>query len=89
MNKIINTQEFETSQGSGSRTGIDWARVLQGLITSLAVLAAVAFWGTFIYAMVSGNVKLAMIFGQIIAIMVGIFVPAHLLYKLYQHLTRL
>jgi Mg/Co/Ni transporter MgtE len=48
----------------------------------------VAFWGTFAYSMIAGNVKLAMAFGQIIAAMVGVTVPIMIIQKLRQFFTK-
>ena len=88
MNKTANVQNVNTNKEAGDQMGINWSYVLQGTLTVLAILAMVAFWGTFAYAMVSENVKLAMTFGQIIAFMVGVAVPVMIFQKLHKLLTK-
>lgn len=84
MNKTANTQYIDDRKDTSERTGINWGTVLQGFIVGLCVLAGVAFWGTFAYSMIVEDVELAMTFGKIIGIMVGVFVPLSILYTLYK-----
>jgi hypothetical protein len=88
MNKTANVQNTKSNEGIDHLNGINWSFVLQGALTVLAVLVMVAFWGTFAYSMWSGNVKLAMAFGQIIAAMVGVAVPIMIILKLREFLTK-
>ena len=61
-----------------------WLRLLRFTIIVLGVLAMLAFWGTFAYAMWSGNVALAMGFAQVIIAAVAVFGTVHFLQKLVQ-----
>jgi hypothetical protein len=88
MKKTANLQNTQLNEGIDNLSGINWSFVLQGAITVLAVLAMVAFWGTFAYSMIAGNVKLAMAFGQIIAAMVAVAVPIMIIQKLLQFFTK-
>ena len=88
MNKTAKVQDINTSKEVSDLTGINWAYVLQGTLTVLAVMAMVGFWGTFAYSMITGNVKVAMAFGQIISIMVGVVVPILIIKKLHEHINK-
>jgi len=85
MNKIAKVQGINTNKDGSDQTGINWSYVLQGTLTVLVVMAMVGFWGTFAYSMITGNVKLAMVFGQIIGVMVGVAVPIMIIKKLQEH----
>ncbi len=84
MNNTETIQNTDRVEGANNQAREYWLRVLRAVLIVLSVLAGVAFWGTFIYAMVVKDAKLAIIFGQIIGVMVGVFVPVSILYKLYQ-----
>ncbi len=86
MNKTAKVQGINTNNDTGYQTGINWSYVLQGTLTGLAVLVMVALWGTFAYSMITENVKLAMFFGQIIGVMVGVAVPIMVIQKLLGHI---
>ena len=88
MNKTINVQNIKTTNNIGDQTGINWSYVLQGTLTVLVVLAMVAFWGTFAYSMITEKVKLAMAFGQIIGVMVGVAVPIMIIKQLLDHINK-
>ena len=88
MNKAANVQRLEGNKGASDPSVINWGYVLQGWLTVLAFLAMLVFLATFAYSMWSGNVELAMTFGRIIAVMVGVAVPVMLLQKLYRVITR-
>lgn len=88
MNKTASVQRIEGNKGASEQRAINWQYVLQGWLTGLAFLAMLAFWGTFAYSMWSGDVKLAMTFGKIIAVMVGVAVPVMILQHLYRAITR-
>jgi hypothetical protein len=88
MNKTAKVQEINTSKGTGGEVGINWSYVLKGTLTGLAVLVMVAFWGIFAYSMITENVKLAMSFGQIIGVMVGVAVPIMIIKQLLGHFNK-
>jgi hypothetical protein len=88
MNKTAKVQDINTNKDLSDHTGINWSYVLQGTLTVLAVLAMVGFWGIFAYSMITGNVKLAMVFGQIIGVMVGVAVPIMIIKKLHEHINK-
>jgi hypothetical protein len=88
MNETAKVRDIDTNKDTGDQTGINWSYVLQGTLVVLAVLAMVGFWGTFAYSMITGNVKLAMVFGQIIGVMVGVVVPIMLIKRLYEHINK-
>lgn len=88
MDKTAKIQNINTVKSAGDRTGINWLFVLQGTLILLAVLVMIGFWGTFAYSMITGNVKLAMVFGQVISVVVGVAVPIMILKKLYEHLSK-
>ncbi len=87
MNKTANYQE-NTSKDTGHQMDINGSNVLKGTLTVLAFLTMVVFWGTFAYSMVTENLKLAMAFGQIIAVMVGVAVPILIVQKLLEHINK-
>lgn len=84
MNTKTKVQNIDRNQDASDSKRIDGQRILQGLLMSLTILAAAAFWGTFVYALVVENVKLLNIFGHIIGIMIGVFVPVAVLVELYK-----
>lgn len=88
MNKTAKVQEINTSIRTGGQVGINWSYVLKGTLTGLAVLVMIAFWGTFAYAMITENVKLALVFGQIIGVMVGVAVPIMIIKQLLGHFNK-
>lgn len=88
MNKTAKVLDINTSKEVNDHTGIKWSYILQGTLTVLAVMAMVGFWGTFAYSMITGNVKLAMVFGQIISVMVGVVVPIMIIKKLHEHINK-
>lgn len=88
MNQTVNVRNQIENKAQSGQTGINWGRVIQGFLAALAVLAMLAFWGTFAYALVTGDVKLATTFGYIIGIMVAIVVPVQLLYTFYKKFAK-
>jgi hypothetical protein len=88
MNKTAIVQNTKANDGQSDQTGINWQYVLQGTLAVLAFLAMLAFWGTFAYSMITENVKLALFFGQIIAVMVCVAVTVGIFQKLRQHITK-
>ena len=88
MNKTAKVQGINTNKDTSYQTGINWSYILQGTLTGLAVLLMFAFWGTFAYSMITENVKLAMIFGQIIGVMVGVAVPIMIIRQLHEHINK-
>ena len=89
MNQTANVQRIEGNKGASDPSAINWQYVLQGWLTALAFLAMLAFWCTFAYSMWSGNVELALIFGKIIAVMVGVAAPVMFLHHLYRTIKRM
>lgn len=88
MNKTAKVQDININKVVSDQTGINWSYVLQGTLTVLSVLAMVGFWGTFAYSMITVNVKLAMVFGQIIGVMAGVAVPIMIIIKLHEHTNK-
>ena len=88
MNKTEKLQKTDSVENANDQTKEYWLRILRIVLITLSILAMVAFWGTFAYSLVTGNVKLATTFGQIIGIMVGVAVPVMILQKLYRTITR-
>ena len=88
MKKTANVQNINTNIEASDRAGTNWSYVLEVTLKGLVVLAGVVFWLTFVYVMITGNVKLAMIFGQIIGVMAGVAVPIMLIQKLHEHIHR-
>jgi hypothetical protein len=88
MNKTGKVQEINTSKGTGDQVGIIWSYVLKGTLTGLAVLVMIVFWGVFAYSMITENVKLAMAFGKVIGVMVGVAVPIMVIQKLLGHINK-
>lgn len=84
MNKEVSVQNTSGSNNVSEPTGAGKERLIKGTFIVLSILAALAFWVTFAYATVTGNVKLATIFGHIIAIAVAVFVPFQILYTVYK-----
>ena len=76
MNKTTNVQN-----------GINWQRVTRGVLMGLAILAMIAFWATFAYAVWVQNLELVEIFVYIIAIGAGLFGTIHFLSKLVKDLS--
>jgi hypothetical protein len=88
MNKTETIQNTDRVEGVNNQAKGYWLRILKVVLMALSILVMVAFWGTFVYALVTGNVKLATTFGQIIGVMVGVAVPVLMLQKLYRHVTK-
>ncbi len=88
MNKAVSVQNTDANNEVNKTRENNRERLIKGFFIALAVLAMVAFWGTFVYSMVTGNEQLALIFGTIIGIAIAIFVPFQILYTLYKKFTR-
>ncbi|MGD8752435.1 MAG: hypothetical protein PVG14_13490 [Anaerolineales bacterium] len=88
MKEIETIQKTDRVEGVNNQAKEYWLRILQVVLIVLSILVMVAFWGTFVYAIVIENVKLLTVFGQIIGVMVGVVVPVLMLQKLYQHVTK-
>jgi hypothetical protein len=88
MNETANVQNTDRVEDAKDQVREYRLRILQTVLIVLGVLVMVAFWGTFAYSIVTENVKLAMLFGKIIGLMIGVVVPVAILHKLYQHVTK-
>lgn len=88
MNEAANVQNTATSKGASDRTKINWQCALRGWLVVLSFLAAVAFWGTFAYAVWVRDMKLVMIFVKVIAIGAGVFGSIHFLSTLFRQTSR-
>lgn len=82
MSTGANSKKTDGSNQASDITRVPWPFIV------LSILAGVAFWGTFAYAMWSGNEQLARIFGTIISVGVGVFITFEVLHKLYKQLTK-
>ena len=89
MKKIANVQNIEIGKGACDHVGVNWQYVLQGFLVGMSILAMVAFWATFVYAIWIGNLELVMVFTYIITFGAVVFGSIHFLSKLYQHITRM
>jgi hypothetical protein len=81
MNTKEKNQKNDVTEEGTKKTGGD---VLRWLLTGVAFLAMLAFWATFVYAVVVKDVKLVTITTQIIGIMVGVAVPVMIIQKLLE-----
>ena len=88
MNKAETLQNTEIVENANDQSKEYWLRILRIVLITLSILAMVAFWGTFAYSIVTGNVKLATTFGKIIGVMVGVAVPVMIIQKLHQTIKR-
>lgn len=84
MNKTANVQNAEASKSSDDQSRANNQRIPQWALIVLSILAMVAFWGTFAYAVWVRNMELVMIFTAIIAIGVGVYGTIHFLSTLFR-----
>ena len=74
----VETQGDESAQNQGT----------PGWQIGLGVLAGIAFWGLFIYAVWAKDMELVKVYSYIIAVGAGIFGTIHFVSKFVQHISK-
>jgi len=88
MNKSTNVQNPKTHGKKIEQPAKNQTGVLKGLLYGLGILAMIAFWATFAYAIWVQNLEMVKVFATIIAIGVGVFGTVHFVSKLFQDISK-
>jgi hypothetical protein len=78
----------EINTGAGDRAEGDRPDWLKGFFVALTILAMLAFWGGFAYAVWARDMGLVMVFVAIIAVGAAVFGTIQFLTKLAQHISK-
>ena len=87
MNELENKMDTNVSKDQGG-DGVANQRRWKGWQIVLGILAAVIFWGVFVYAVWTKNMEVVEVFSILIAVGAGIFGTIHFVSKLYQQLSK-
>ena len=87
MNELENKMETNEPKDQGG-TGATNLRSWKGWQIGLGILAALIFWGVFIYAAWTKNMEMVKVFSILIAVGAGIFGTIHFISKLYQQFSK-